>query len=85
MTRSGGGELQSFCARGESRSTIPIPQSIIIKTLTSTRGGKRGREKKKSAGRRRDRDRRQGRLKRAEHKRVKRGKKEGAGIPHWTE
>lgn len=44
------GELQAFCAGGESCSTIPIPQSIIIKTLTSTGGGKRGREKKKQKG-----------------------------------
>lgn len=47
---AGGGPLHSFCAGEESCSTIPIPQSIIIKTLTSTRGGKRGRGKKKNRG-----------------------------------
>lgn len=62
------GEAVVFCAGGESCSTIPIPQSIIIKTLTSTGGGKRGSEQKKE---------RNGMARRAKKGRTQKGKKRG--------
>ena len=62
--------LDSLCAEEESGSTIPVPQSIIIKTLTSTGGGKR--ETEMNAGRAKKRSNIKGEGKKEE---------EGAGIP----